>query len=214
MIAKRLFHHVEAAHCALFVASATLGVALLKDYGFWIFLAFVGMGLFLALSAAHAAYVAKSTALVDRYEDKFFGQMLRERKSAALFLLGENSSSDELEDVLDFFECPVATKVAEGCVDAKQIYDTFYDWIRLYYQASKQFLTDYRKTDPAAYGNLSDFYAVMRQQEEREIKRTTGRKCTLDELLLSPEKQTQYLRKEANLKVDSADWDKIFRRGK
>jgi hypothetical protein len=47
--------------------------------------------------------------------------MSRERKSAALFLLGENANSDELEDVLDFFESPIGSKISTGCIDAEQI---------------------------------------------------------------------------------------------
>jgi hypothetical protein len=133
---KRLFQHIGAEHVGILFGFITLGIALYKEYGIWISLAVAIVGLVFALSAAHNAYIAKSTALVDKYDERFFENMRRERRSAALFLLGEDSSSDELEDVLDFFESPIAKKVEEGSIDAEQVYDTFYHWIRLCYQVA------------------------------------------------------------------------------
>jgi hypothetical protein len=178
-----------------------------KDYGAWISLAFGIVGLVLALSAAHNAYIAKSTALVDKYDERFFENMKPERRSAALFLLGENSSSDELEDVLDFLESPIAKKVEEGSIDAQQVYDTFYYWIRLYYQASEKFIGGYRKDEPAAYNSLAGLYAETSKFEVNKIG--TGK-----DLRLTPERLTEYLRQEAHLKTEPSDWEKVFHQKK
>jgi hypothetical protein len=211
-LSKRIFKHVEVAHVGVFFGFVTLGIALLKDYGFWVCLAVWVVGVVLALSAAHNSYISKSTALTDKYEEIFFRQMNRERKSAALFLLGENSNADELEDVLDFFESPVAKKIADGCMDAEQAYETFYHWIRLYHQASHRFIQEYRVKEPAAYTSIGDLYARTSEYEEKEIEQALGRKCKLADLLLNQEDLAKYLRQEANLK-NRPCWEKVFRTG-
>jgi hypothetical protein len=211
---KRSFQHIEGQHVGILFGFITLGTALYKEHGIWLSLAVVFVGLVLVWSAARNAYTAKSTALVDKYDERFFEKMSRERRSAAVFLLGENSNGDELEDVLDFFESPIAKKVSDGCIDAEQIYDTFYHWIRLYYQASHKFIEEYRKDEPAAYTNLAELYAQTSKCEEKEIEKELGRKCKLEDLLLSQEDLTKYLRQEANLKTESSDWKKIFHAGK
>jgi hypothetical protein len=207
---NRIFRHIEVAHVGVLFGFITLGIALLKDYGIWITLMVVAVGLVLALSAAHNAYITKSTALVDKYDERFFEKMSRERKSAALFLLGKNSNGDELEDVLDFFESPIAKKVSDGCIDVEQIYDTFYHWIRLYYQASQKFIKEYRTDEPAAYTNLAELFAQTSNYEKKEMEKELGRKCKLEDFFLSQEDLTKYLQQEANLKTGSSDWDKIF----
>lgn len=100
---KRVFQHIQVAHVGVLFGFVTLGIAVQKDHGTAFMLVVVAVGLVLALSAAHNAYIMQSTALVDKYDERFFEKLGRERRSAALFLLGENSNSDELEDVLDFF---------------------------------------------------------------------------------------------------------------
>jgi hypothetical protein len=169
---NRIFQHVEVAHVGVFFGFVTLGVALLKDHGIWICLGIAVMGAVLALSAAHNTYTSKSAALVDQYEEIFFRKMSRERRSAALLLLGENSNADELEDVLDFFESPVAKKVNDGCIDAEQAYDTFYHWIRLYYQASQKSLQEYRREEPAAYTSIGDLYAQTSKYEKKRLRKS------------------------------------------
>jgi hypothetical protein len=201
---------MEVAHVGVLFGFVTLGCASYKEWGIWSSLGVVIVGLILTWSAARNAYTARSTALVDKYDERFFQNMSRERRSAALFLLGENSNSDELEDVFDFFESPIAKNVSEGSIDAKQVYDTFYHWIRLYYQAGHKFLEHYRKDEPAAYAYLGELYALTSKREKKEIEKELGRTCTLDDLLLSKEDLTKYLRQEANLKTETSDWDMIF----
>jgi hypothetical protein len=210
---KRLFGHVEVAHVGVLFGFFTLGTAMYKDFGVFISIMVAIVGLLLVYGAARNAYIAKSTALLDKYDERFSEKMVRERKAAALFLLGENSDGDELEDVLDFFETPIARKVSDGSVDAEQIYETFYHWIRLYYQASLKFIEEYRKREPAAYSSLANLYAETAKYEQKEIEKKLGRKCKLEDLLLSEENMKMYLRQEANLKTEPSDWANIFDRG-
>jgi hypothetical protein len=210
---KRIVQHIDVAHVGVFFGFVSLGIALLKDYGFWVCLAVWIVGAVLALYAAHNSFISKSTAMVDKYEEVFFRQMRRERKSAALFLLGENRIADELEDVLDFFESPIAKKISAGSIDAQQVYDTFYHWIRLYHQASHKFRQEYREAEPAAYTSIVALYAQTSQYEQKEIERELGRKCKLEDLLLNQEEMAKYLRQEANLKTESTDWENVFKAG-
>ena len=203
---KRIFQHVEGAHFGVLFGFIGIGVALLKDYGLCALVTMVVVGILLALSAAHNAYVAKSTALVDKYDERFFEKMSRQRKSAALFVLGENPNADELEDVLDFFESPIASKVKEGAIDAKQVYEIFYHWVRVYYEASQTFIAEYRKSEPAAYTGLSGLYEELSVCEKKEIG-------TDKDLRLTPERLKEYLQQEANLKTEFSDWEKVFRAG-
>jgi hypothetical protein len=211
---KKVFRHIEVAHVGVFFGFITLGIALHKDYGIGIPLAVVVVGGLLAWSAARNTYQKNSTVLVDKYDERFSEGLKRQRRSAALFLLGENPSGDELEDVLDFFESPIAEKVSDGSIDTEQIYSVFYHWIRLYYQASQKFREEYRKGEPAAYTNLAELYDQTSKFERLEIEKELERKCKLEDLLLSQEELTKYLQQEANLKTESSDWGKLFHQKK
>ncbi len=202
---KRLYNHIEVAHVGVLFGFFTLGISLFidKSFGVWTPLAVMVVGVGLALSAAHNAYIAKSTALIDKYDEQFNQKLNRERKSAALYLLGRNPSSDELEDVLDFFESPLGTKIKAGCIDAKQVYETFFHWIRFYHQASAKFREEYRSKEPAAYEALDELLAQTSKFEKSRCKRT--------DLLLSDEDLIKYLHQEANLKTESSDWEKVFK---
>jgi hypothetical protein len=46
--------------------------------------------------------------------------------------------------------------------------------------------------------------------EERKIEQELGRKCKSEDLLLSQERLAKYMRQEANLKTEPADWEKVF----
>src|ERR1043166_8242958 len=132
-------------------------------------------------------------ALVDKYEERFFERMKDERELAAKFLLGERSDSGELEDVLDYFEAPIAEKVEAGEVDAERIYNVFYHWVRLYWQASRRFVEKYRREEPAAWGNIKTLYKIISEFEKRTLERKLGRRVTDEDLKLTPEKLDEYL---------------------
>ncbi|MGB8993111.1 MAG: hypothetical protein WCD80_13740 [Desulfobaccales bacterium] len=159
------------------------------------------IGLVLVWFAARNSYNQKSTALVDKYEERFFERMKIERKSAAQYLLGEQAESGELEDILDFFQTPIAEKVISGEIDERQVYSLFYHWIRLYWEAGQKYIEDYRKGEPAAWESLKTLYDRMSTIEKAEVERDLGRRCTDQELVLTPEKSIKYLQQEARLKT-------------
>jgi hypothetical protein len=175
-------------------------IAIDKSYSFFFVGIFTVIGIFLTMLAAYNSYRQKSTALIDKYEEIFFGErMEKKRKSAARFLLGEGvEGSLDLEDVLDFFEAPLAQKINSGEIDGFQAYSYFYYWIRLYWQASQEYINNYRKEDElCAWGSLKGLYEKMSNYEKAEIKRDGGKEYKDDDLVLSPEKLQIYLRKEA-----------------
>jgi hypothetical protein len=198
---RRLLQHIEWPATTILFGFVALAAAMRKDVDFW-FVALVALiGLALALLAAHNSYVQKSTALLDKYEETFFRKMRAERKSAAQFLLGQSSNSDELEDVLDFFEAPMAKKLERGCIDAEELYEIFYHVIRLYHQASKKFVDEYRGEEPAAYTSLDRLYAELSKFEKRELETQFKRPYTEEELTLKAEKLKEYLQQEARLSL-------------
>lgn len=147
---KRICQHLDFSGVMRFAAFATLATALSRNYPIWFALVMAAIGVGMALLAAHNSYTQKSTALLEKYEERFFERMETKRRSAANFLLGEQRSGDELEDVFDYLESPIADKVISGAVDRQQAYDIFYHWIRLYWQAGKEFIRKYREEEPAA----------------------------------------------------------------
>ncbi|HMD96221.1 MAG TPA: hypothetical protein VKM93_02670 [Terriglobia bacterium] len=151
---KRIGQHIDFSGVMSYAAFATLATALYqRGYPIWFAIVMAAIGIGMALLAAHNSYVQKSTALVDKYEERFIERMESKRKSAALFLLGQQSNGDDLEDVLDYFESPIAEKVISGAVDAEQIYEVFYHRIRLYWQAGEVFIAKYRETNPPHGGD-------------------------------------------------------------
>jgi hypothetical protein len=169
-----------------------------KGYSSVFIIIFTILGLFFTGLAAYNSYRHKSTALLDKYEERFFDKMEPKRKRAAQFLLNENpDGAGDLEDILDFFEAPIAQKVASGELDEFKTYSYFYHWVRLYWQAAQKYIEDYRQDEPAAWGSLEGLYKKMSDFEKGEIKSDTGKVVTDNELILKPEKLEKYLRQEA-----------------
>ncbi len=174
-----------------FLGFGTLASVLSKDYPIWFVLTIAAIGLFLVILATRNSYRNRSTELFDKYEERFFVKMKQERKYAAKYLLGQNDNSGDLEDVLDFFEAPIAEKVMSGELDAKQVWRYFYHWIKLYLQASNKYIDEYRKDEPGAWESLDDLLHITSAIEKRE----TG--CSDKELLFSPQNLGKALQKEA-----------------
>ncbi len=202
---KRLAQYVEWTGVTIFLGFVTLGTALLRVYPTWFPLTMAIIGLFLVVLAAHNSYTQKSCALVEKYEERFFERMKSERESAAKFLLAESSSGDDLEDVLDYLESPIAEKVVSGAVDAKQIYNIFYHWIRLYWQAAEQFINDYRQQEEAAWTELRTLYERTSVFEKRRLKKKLNRIVTDEDLILKPERLRYYLLQEAGKKTSTTE---------
>ena len=127
--------------------------------------------------------------------------MKKERIFAAKRLLEEEQDPGELEDVLDYFESPIAEKVAAGDVEEKRIYETFYHWIRLYWQASQKYIKDRQKQEPEVWTDVEKLYKRLSVFAERDREKELGRKIDDQELILSPEELQEELRKEAKIKT-------------
>lgn len=172
-------------------------MSLAQGYPLYFVVTLAVIGIFFTLLAAHNSHRQKSTALVDKYEEKFFERMKQERRLAAQYLLGRRKESGELEEIMDFFEAPIARKVINGEIDEFQVYCYFYHWIILYLQAAQKYIEDYRKDEPAAWGSLKTLYDIMITFDKKERKKDTGKKCSTQDLILRPEKLKKYLEQEA-----------------
>jgi len=168
----------------------------------------------MACLAAHNSYNKQSNALIDKYGERFVDKMRRERKGAAKCLLGEPADpngptgEDDLEDVLDFLEAPIAAKLDAGAVHTEQVYEVFYHWIRLYFLASKSYVDKYREEEKqsAAYSGLAEPFAKTSELElkkmyEAALKKGEQKKFTAKDYMLSKEKIREYLRAEARLRT-------------
>src|SRR5713101_4273333 len=121
---KKLLNHIEWHAALILFAFSTLAVNLYEKHPY-VALGIGVIGLLLFLASARSAFLYKSTSLIDRYDERFFCKMTKERRGAARFLLEEKpedadgpTGEDDLEDVLDFFESPLSTGLEDGTIDA------------------------------------------------------------------------------------------------
>lgn len=152
--------------------------------------------------SAQNSYRQRSTELVDKYEERFFERMKLERKCAAKYLLEERTGEpykDCLEYILDFFQAPIAEKVISGILIDKQVYDYFHHWIIMYYQASQQYIENYRKDQPSSWCYLKQLYENMLAIEKLEKQRELKRDCFPEELIFNSLELKNYLEQEARI---------------
>ena len=153
---KQISENIEWPAFIVLMGFSTLAAMIFdKGYSFYFsfFVAAIGIAMFIII--AQNTFRNKSAALIDKYEEIFFEKLENKRKIAAQFLLGKNTQgSGELEDILDFLEAPLAQKVLDNYIDGREAYSYFYHWIRLYWQASQNYITDYRKDEPSAWVQL------------------------------------------------------------
>jgi hypothetical protein len=207
---KRIWYAVEWQGPTAFFAFCGLALALHRE-GYTLFpVVFALIGFGLVWLAAVNTYHKQSVALMDKYDERF-AKMTDERKGAANFLLKRPSQDpngptgeEDLEDVLDFFEAPLATKLNDGAIGAEQVHDFFYHWIRMYFQASKGYIDDYR-AEPGqkeAYKKLSDLYALTSEIELQGMREDAepNQTITVKDLILNQTQLTEYLESEARLR--------------
>jgi len=202
---KRIYQNVEWPSIIGLSNFCMLGVvALYQGYSVYSFILLAVLGLAVAVLAAYNGFREKSFALLDRYEERFFERMEKKRKDAALFLLGRNpEGSDDLEDILDFFQAPIAQKTIDQHLEDKEVYSYFYHWIRLYWQAAKDYVQRYREDEPETWQDLETLYHIVTDCAERDIKEgiKKGKRGERkgDEIILSKEKLQRQLEQEARL---------------
>lgn len=160
------------------------------------------IGVMFVFLAAYNSYRHKSIELVDRYEERFFVKMKQERRLAAQYLLGQYPECYELEDVIDFFEAPIADKVFSREIDEKQVYKYFRYWIILYWQAAQKHVEEFRKEDPTTWSFFEALYDRMIVLKQQQMEELLNNKCNKQDLILSQEIIKKYLTGEARLKND------------
>jgi hypothetical protein len=166
---KQVGQNIEWPGLVGIIAFLTLGfMSMTQGYPYFA-LAIIAIGIFFVCLASYNSYRNKSTELVDRYEERFFVKMKRERKLAAQYLLGEIKTDVHLKYVLDFFEAPIADKVISKQIDVKQVYTYFRHWIILYWIASQADIESYCKKDLGAWGSLHDLYNIIVDIEKKEL---------------------------------------------
>jgi hypothetical protein len=207
---KWVSQHIDLGHTAVFFGFVALALNLAKDGHKSLAVVIGFIGAVIAIAGSRTSYLNRSTALTDKYDDQFNHGLIRQRRSAALYLLGKNPSCDELEDVLDFFEYPLGQKLAEGMLDSKQLFDLFHHWVRLYYEAAIEFIKRYRENEPVAYVNLLSLYDRLNRHELKERKEIEGGNPTLEDIRLTTDEIKKYLQREADLKTENEDWMKLF----
>lgn len=200
---RRIYQNIEWPSIIGLSNFCMLGVvALYQGYSLYSFLALAALGLGVAILAAYNGFRQKSLALLDRYEERFFERMEKKRKNAALFLLGQNpAESGDLEDILDFFQAPIAQKTIDQHLEDREVYSYFYHWIRLYWQAAKDYVDHYREDEPEAWQDLETLYRIVTDCAERDIeegiKEGTRGERKEEEIILSKEKIQRQLEQEA-----------------
>jgi hypothetical protein len=205
---RSLANYIEWHAALILFAFGTLAVNWKTDRpGLAVAIGIVGLLLFVA--SARSAYLYKSTALIDKYDERFFDKMRAERRGAARFLLGQQpetqngpTGEDDLEDVLSFFEAPLASQLKAGQISAELTYDYFYHWVRLYYQSPvcQQYIERYCREEAASYSDLRDLYGKLQEMEKAAIERKK-RPCKAEDYRLTPEKLKEYLEQEARLRI-------------
>lgn len=196
---KRIVQNVEWPSIIGLCGFFTLAImALSQGYSLYLVIILATIGLSVSFLAAYNSFKHRSSALIDKYEEKFFEKLEDKRKGAAKFLLGENlEGAGDLEYILDFLQAPLSQKVIDNYIDDKEVYNYFYHWIRLYWQASQEYIIDYRKNEPTAWSSIELLYKQVSVYEKTKMEKITEKPCTNDDLILTQEKLEKYLKQEA-----------------
>lgn len=107
-----------------------------------------------------------SVNLVLDLDDRFNNKLKSSRKLATAKLLDGDSSSHELDAVLDFLDT-VGYLAKMKVVDRDFIWETFQYWIVGYYLNAKDYIDEQRALDSTHWENLVTLYAVVQKRERR-----------------------------------------------
>lgn len=115
--------------------------------------------------AAHGAYTQKSIDRITQY-DRDFKALKSERKTAVTFLLGKGGKKTDVDDVLDFFDSPLGNLTGRGYLDEKLVYDFFFEWIRGYWSACKEYIES--QSDRTKWNSFASLYEAVVEIHKRE----------------------------------------------
>jgi hypothetical protein len=163
---KILCAHVEWSTASMFIGLGSLVVALGANNWPWWMVAVAGLAaVVVGYFAAHSAYTQKSIDRITQY-DRDFKALKPERKIAVHFLLGRGGKKTDVDDVLDFFDSPLGNLTDRGYLDEKLVYDFFFEWIRGYWSACKEYIEC--QPDRTKWNSFSVLYEAAIEIHKRE----------------------------------------------
>jgi hypothetical protein len=119
--------------------------------------------------------------LMDKFDSREFQGKLKNAAKACLAHLDTTDPGVAVEDVLDFFD-DVAFLVNKGALDEEMMWHTFYHWVRVYYQASEQYIINRQKREPAVWSAFSQIYPRLNALEQAKSGITYKEKLNDTEL--------------------------------
>ena len=141
---------------------------------------------------------AHDPSLVLQYQ-KMFDEMAKERCLAAKTLLEykghlgdlehKGDVLDKIDDVLDFFD-DVGFYQKGGQISPETAHHHFYHWLRMYWQASRDYVEAWQKREGARWNHIGDLFEITSEVEMQEGK------CNRSEIPLTSKDIDDYLGQE------------------
>jgi hypothetical protein len=119
--------------------------------------------------------------LMDKFDSDEFQEKRKRAAHDCLNHLEEKNPGVAIEDILDFFD-DVAFLVTKGALDAEMMWHPFYHWLRMYYQASEQYIINRTKTESAVWNYMRSIYPRLSEIEKAESRGLYKDKLTDAEL--------------------------------
>ena len=155
--------HIEWGTASMFIGLGALVVALAANsWPVWAFVSVASAVLVLGCFAAHGAHTQRSIDRIMQF-DRDFKNLKTERKIAAKHLLNKDG---KIDDVLDFFDTPIGNLTARGYLDEKLVYEFFFEWIRGYWSACREYVE--RQEDGTKWSNFKTLYRAVIEIHKNE----------------------------------------------
>ena len=107
--------------------------------------------------------------LTDRFDDFPFREKRYLAAISCLKNLSTKKPDNSVDDVLDFFE-DVCFLVHKKALDKDMAWHGFYNWMRLYYQSSKNYIEEQRNAESGLWEYLTLVYPQLEQREMESNK--------------------------------------------
>jgi hypothetical protein len=119
--------------------------------------------------------------LMDKFDSEEFQGKLKNAAEACLAHLDTKDPGIAVDDVLDFLD-DAAFLVRKGALDEEMMWHPFYHWVRVYYQASEQYIISRQKREPTVWSALSWVYPRLNNLEKAKSGLRYKEKLTDPEL--------------------------------
>jgi len=115
-----------------------------------------------------------------RFDDRFYDNELKEARFRAASILKDNQGKlrrtdkglEDIDDVLDFFE-DIGFYVHGDQISPEVAHHHFYNWIRGYYLAARDYIEAYQEQESASWKHIKELFETTREIEARGKGRTT-----------------------------------------